>query len=469
MNSTNMLVVKPKNYNSGLTDLSFCASISYSFVEADEADQGADVIIDVQGTETDCRLNKSFQGFEGGFSQQVLNRTLAQTLIHSRPKGLLLIGLCGCTLDLPRIAAFLNVPVCLMLLEPLPDEEAVDEQVHAWMTTALKSCAVVLASKPLVRDSSALCWQSMFSDDSSADLPIRFDQMVVPGNHPSSAYDYSSYEFCQRDHALLLRMQQGDANHFTDCKQVLDLACGAGIFLQCLATEGIKAVGVERNEAIADYGRGMGFDIITADALDYLRRTDEKFDGIYCSHFIEHLPVEAVQELLAVITNCLTPDGVLILVFPDPESIRSQLLGFWRDPEHVRFYHPELVTAMATSSDLVLEWSSYQSQPHRVYPFSEFSKPVSSISPAAEFEDGGVDAAQQGWLDKILGGFGLAGSTRLQSLENTVENLSRQLSELSSAHASSIRQLDERTERLWQVNETWAWNDNVTLKFRKRD
>ncbi len=29
-------------------------------------------------------------------------------------------------------------------------------------------------------------------------------------------------------------------------------------------------------------------------------------------------------------------------------------------------------------------------------------------------------------------------------------------------------QLRQRTDSLWDVNKTWAWNDNATLRLRKR-
>jgi hypothetical protein len=54
------------------------------------------------------------------------------------------------------------------------------------------------------------------------------------------------------------------------------------------------------------------------------------------------------------LVRAVEPGGTVVLVFPDPESIRSQLLGFWRDPEHVRFYHPDLIELMARAHGLGL-------------------------------------------------------------------------------------------------------------------
>jgi len=239
-----------------------------------------------------------------------------------------------------------------------------------------------------------------------------------------------------------MQMRAGEVRHFAGCRRVLDLGCGAGIFLQLLAEAGIAASGVERDPVIAAYGRGMGCDITTADALDYLQRAGEHaaslaFDGVYCSHFVEHLPVDVVQTLLARLARLLPPDGTLVLAFPDPESIRSQLLGFWRDPEHVRFYHPELVATLASAHGFDLEWSSYHEQPHEVVPFA-------------------------------LATLGLVPAREHRQLARRIDRLQAALDVTLDQQRRAIAALTDRTDQLWAVNRTWAWNDNAVLKLRKR-
>jgi len=279
-------------------------------------------------------------------------------------------------------------------------------------------------------------------------------------------YDYSLYEFCQRDHPLLLRMQRGDTKHFSECTNVLDVACGVGIFLDCLRQEGIAAEGVERDSRVAKYAMGMGLSVTVGDAQDFLDQSAIEFDGIYCSHFIEHLPVEAVQRILQLMANRLAQGGVLVLVFPDPESIRSQLLGFWRDPEHVRFYHPELIALMAATVGFELEWSSYSEQPHRVVPFSPAPpSPVPRIAPPNLSIERPVSTG--GVFERLLQTLGLATESRLRRLEAQLMGWSRELLDYSRQSIQADMLLEERTTTLWDINQTWCWNDNVTLKFRK--
>lgn len=369
----------------------------------------------------------------GGFAQQALNRFVARQLLTHKVDALLVVGLYGCTLDLPRMAALMGVPAILQLDAPSVARSAeIDPQTAQCLRDTLQHCLLVACDQPL----SAACEKSTL-----AELPDSLRRRLVEWQAPRQ-FDYATYEFSQRDPPLLSLIQQPDTRHFDGCRQVLDLACGAGIFLDLLRQRGIDAVGVERDAAIADYGRGMGLTIVTADALEYLADTQQVYDGIYCAHFVEHLPFAQVQVLIERLARRLASGGTLVLVFPDPESIRSQLLGFWRDPEHVRFYHPELVISLARSQGLICDWTSYHEQPHYVEPFALEPPPLDLLQ-----------RPPPGWADRLLALLGLASARR-------VEQLLDQQVRINS-------QLQKRTDALWAVNRTWAWNDNVALRLKK--
>ena len=60
----------------------------------------------------------------------------------------------------------------------------------------------------------------------------------------AALFDYAGYEFKLRDRQLIRAELAAHVPHFRDCRKVLDLACGSGIFLELMAEAGIPALGV---------------------------------------------------------------------------------------------------------------------------------------------------------------------------------------------------------------------------------
>lgn len=125
---------------------------------------------------------------------------------------------------------------------------------------------------------------------------------------------------------------------FAGCKRVMDLGCAQGAFLTLLKRAGIEAVGVELDPDLAADARARGLDVICDDAIQTLKTTDDRFDGVLCSHVIEHLNYETVIDLIENARRLLVAGGRIVLVTPNPESLSSRV-GFWRTLDHVRPYY----------------------------------------------------------------------------------------------------------------------------------
>lgn len=454
-----VLVVQPRDLPA-VTLSANARNLAYAFTHRDTydgfsawraADHTSASVLEVQA---ECALR------DGSYRRNALNRWFAQEVMAIRPVLVLLRGTAGCVLDLLRIARLLRVPALLDTLD-----ESLEQDPHSvWLSDCLGAADAIVSSAPppeWLDDVAKVPWHT--GGDPLAELERT---LVEAAAIESPRFSYACYEFLQRDQPLLMRMQQGDVSHFEGAQRVLDLGCGAGLFLQLLEEKGVMAVGVERNPDIADYGRGTGLDIVTGDALDYVEQASG-FDGIYCSHFIEHLPVEAAQRLLAGIASALQPGGVAVLVFPDPESIRSQLLGFWRDPEHVRFYHPELVIAMAAMEGLQLDWTSHEHPFHSVISFPMEPEPLPAMPAETRCEDGSDDWPAT-WWQRLLASFGLASRSEVAQLKARLARQDAAFSGLDRGVRKQLNALTERTEQLWAVNQTWSWPDNAVLRFRKQ-
>jgi len=180
------------------------------------------------------------------------------------------------------------------------------------------------------------------------------------------SFNYSDYESRLMDLEYIRMLQRPRVRFFRDCKKVLDLGCGPGIFLDLLKEAGIGAAGVDRNEAIVEKARQKGLRVIHSDLFDYLSRTEEEFDGIFCSHLLEHLPFEEVVRLIEKAAIRLLPGGTLVFVLPNPGSIRLHLFGFWRDPEHIRFYTGNLIASVCEHYGLKVEYSNEEETPNQL-------------------------------------------------------------------------------------------------------
>lgn len=360
-------------------------------------------------------------------------RRFVADLLTLRPARIRIERLAGLSLDLARIAHALGFPLALRL----PDAASLttlagDPAGRRWVGGVLERADCLLA-EGTATDEAEL--RALFPG-----LPAAMPALPTLGKtQPTAAFGYEAYALGRRDHALLLAAQEGYAAHFDRCRAVVDAGCGTGVFLEILARRGIPATGVERNRVSARFARSLGHAVIEDDALDYLEAHPASCDGLYCSHFIEHLPVDAATRLMRAVAGALKPDGVAVFVFPDPESIRSQLLGFWRDPEHVRFYHPELVSIMAEANGLAVEYDSRHVPGRRVAAFA--------MEPSPEIVRRAPE--RHGWKSRALAWLGVASTADLRREQSR-----------SDALEAAVR-------RLWEVNQTWAWDDNAVLKLRK--
>jgi SAM-dependent methyltransferase len=177
-------------------------------------------------------------------------------------------------------------------------------------------------------------------------------------------FSYSDYESRLMDSEYIRLLQRPRVQFFRGCRKVLDLACGPGVFLELLKEAGIQAMGVDRNEEIVKKARLKDLEVIQADIFDYLEKVEGGYEGIFCSHLLEHLSFDRVVRLIELIAKRLDPEGVLVFVLPNPGSIRLHLFGFWRDPEHVRFYTGNLIASVCQHYGLRVEYSNEEETPN---------------------------------------------------------------------------------------------------------
>ncbi len=140
---------------------------------------------------------------------------------------------------------------------------------------------------------------------------------------------------------------------FRGKKNVLDLACGRGEFLELMRELHVPARGVDLDADMVGRCLEKGLDAVSADAFAYLSTVPEgSLDGIFCAHFLEHLPPEAYVELLSQCAGKLVPGGVLAVETPNPECLAIFSQTFYLDPTHRQPIPPALMRFLFAESGL---------------------------------------------------------------------------------------------------------------------
>lgn len=140
------------------------------------------------------------------------------------------------------------------------------------------------------------------------------------------------------------------------CRRVLDIGSGRGIFLGLVREAGMEPFGVDSNpDAVEECRRDGLQNVVVADAREYLAGAvdrGETFDGIFCSHLLEHLPGPEAVSLIRMAAAALSPNGRLVLVTPNVANLDVWTRIFWLDPTHVRPYQRPLLEALMQRSGL---------------------------------------------------------------------------------------------------------------------
>ncbi len=98
----------------------------------------------------------------------------------------------------------------------------------------------------------------------------------------------------------------------------LDIGTGPGLFLEAAELLGMQALGIEPSVQAYEYAKSRGHEVINDFFNSENSKKIGKFDAVHTSAVLEHIPDP--ETFLSNIRNCLSEDGVLVVVVPNDNN-----------------------------------------------------------------------------------------------------------------------------------------------------
>jgi O-antigen chain-terminating methyltransferase len=157
-------------------------------------------------------------------------------------------------------------------------------------------------------------------------------------SHQPLGFDYGRFaERFRGTEEFVKAGQQLYLPYFRGCRNVLDIGCGRGEFLETMRGAGIGAKGIDLDPESVAICRHKTLDAEVADLFVYLENLPEaSLDGIFCSQVVEHLPPERLAEMIRLCASRLQRNGAIAIETPNPECLAIFATHFYLDPTHQR-------------------------------------------------------------------------------------------------------------------------------------
>jgi len=129
-------------------------------------------------------------------------------------------------------------------------------------------------------------------------------------------------------------------NFMSECRDILDVGCGTGTFMENWS---YASKGIDINPDNVAYCRERGLDVTVGSALD-LPFANNSFDGVHCSHLMQVFMPNDAASLIRELCRVVNDEGIIVI------TTLNWFPRFFRHPENVRPYPP----------DAILRLNSYQ-------------------------------------------------------------------------------------------------------------
>jgi O-antigen chain-terminating methyltransferase len=169
-----------------------------------------------------------------------------------------------------------------------------------------------------------------------AQAPAAVEAAAQPLTPPDLDYTRFAYRFRGSEDDVR-RGQEFYKPFFRNCRNVLDIGCGRGEFLETMRALGVAVRGIDLSEESIAQCREKGLAAEVADLFPYLAALPAgEFDGIFLSQVVEHIDPMKLPGLIRLCAAALERGGILAVETPNPECLAIFATYFYLDPTHAR-------------------------------------------------------------------------------------------------------------------------------------
>ena len=138
---------------------------------------------------------------------------------------------------------------------------------------------------------------------------------------------------------------------FAGASEVVDVGCGRGELLGLFQQHGIRARGVDTNDAMVELCRARGFDVERDDALHFLeRQADASLGGLIAIQVVEHFDPAYLLRFLETAHHKLRPGAPIVLETINAACWMAFFETYLRDITHRQALHPDTLQYLVQTS-----------------------------------------------------------------------------------------------------------------------
>lgn len=159
-------------------------------------------------------------------------------------------------------------------------------------------------------------------------------------------------------------------DYFVNRKNILDIGCGRGEFVELLTENNTRVTGIDYDMDNVDYCVKKGLPVIYSEAVEYLDNCpDSSLDGIFMGQVIEHLKLNELISIVKLAIKKLKEGSYFIAETINPQSLIVYTESYFLDPTHVKMIHPLTMKIIAETEgfkDIELMYLSPVSDTHKI-------------------------------------------------------------------------------------------------------